>query len=61
MNTLKDLTTYCKKKIMEHPNLATEIKSFYDLAVTEIEDGESETGEVWKAYDDIEDMIKSES
>lgn len=50
---------YCREKIADHPDLETEIKEYYYLALIEIEGGESEQHEIELAMNDIEDLIKN--
>lgn len=57
--TLQDLYQYCVEKANQHPELANEIDTFYDLAKMEVEDGESEDHECELAVSDIEDLINS--
>jgi hypothetical protein len=55
------LQQFCKKKIKEHPRLESEIYDFYELAVTEIEEGGSEVHECSLAIQDIEELIKDQN
>lgn len=54
------LRTYCKEKIRQNPGLQDEIVEFYNLAMSEIEEGGSESHEVNLAIGSIEDLIKGE-
>ena len=58
--TLRDLYQYCVEKAKQHPELANEIDTFYDLAQMEIEDGGSVEHECELAISDIEELIKGE-
>ena len=56
---LKDLLKYAKEKIIEHPELKSQILDFYQLACDESEDEcESEAHEVQLAISDIDNLIK---
>lgn len=50
---------YCREKIADHPELETQIKDYYFLALNEIEDGGSESQEIELAMNDIEDLIRN--
>ena len=39
MTTVGELREYCAAQKKLHPNLASEIQEFYQLAIDEIEDG----------------------
>lgn len=54
---VQQLKKYCLEKIDQYPNLADEIRDIYSLALSEIEDGESEDNECELAWSDIEDLI----
>lgn len=56
--TLRELYQYCTEKANQHPELANDIHSFYDLAEMEVQDGESETHECELAVYDIDELIK---
>lgn len=53
------LKQFCLEKIANHPDLETEIKDYYFLAMDEIYDGGSEQHEVELAVNDIEALIKN--
>ena len=59
MDLVKIATNYCNEKINEYPQLADEIRGFYDLFRMEIEDDcccwENEYELMWQ---DIEDLIE---
>jgi hypothetical protein len=55
---LSDLKTEVIKFVKENPDLKSEILDFYYLAVSEIEEGGSETHECELAYNDIVELIK---
>lgn len=55
--TLKELHRYCATKANERPELSEDIFGFYDLAQLEVESGEPETQECYRAVADIEDLL----
>ena len=55
---LRELFVNAYSYKQKHPNLRNEIDSFLDLAVMEIEDGEPESIECEKAWDDIIILVK---
>jgi len=55
--TLENLRKYCMQAIDKHPKHADEIRDFYSLAISEIEEGGSEEHECELAWSDIEDLI----
>lgn len=54
--TLSELREEAKKLISHHPELKDEIMDFYYLAVSEIEEGGSESHECELAYNDMMDL-----
>jgi hypothetical protein len=54
---LQQLRTYCKGMIDKHPHLTDEIRDLFSLAVSEIEEGGSETHECHLAYEDINELV----
>ena len=56
--TLRELHQYCVEMIELHPQHEMAIRNFYDLAIMEVEDGESEAHECELAMSDIEELIK---
>lgn len=54
---IKTLKKYCIEKIDQYPELADQIRDFYSLALSEIEEGGSESHECELAWSDIEGMI----
>lgn len=59
--TLDQLKESTLKFIQDRPDLKSELIDFYQLAVTEIEDGESEAHECELAYSDMLDLINGEN
>jgi hypothetical protein len=57
--TLSELRKESLRLIKENPQLANEIWDFYSLAVSEIEEGGSETRECDLAYNDIKELINN--
>jgi hypothetical protein len=57
--TLQDLRKESLRLIKENPQLANDIWDFYSLAVSEIEDGGSESHECDMAYNDIIELINN--
>jgi hypothetical protein len=55
---LQALKSEVIKSINENPDLKSEILDFYYLAVSEIEEGGSESHECELAYNDIVELIK---
>jgi len=55
---LQALKSEVIKAINENPDLKSEILDFYYLAVSEIEEGGSESHECELAYNDIVELIK---
>jgi hypothetical protein len=55
---LPELKSEVIKSINENPDLKSEILDFYYLAVSEIEEGGSESHECELAYNDIVELIK---
>lgn len=55
--TLRELHKYCAMKANKHPELSEDIFAFYDLAELEVESGEEETRECYRAVADIEDLL----
>jgi hypothetical protein len=48
---------YCKEMVLTYPTLTSEITEYYELALSEIEEGGSEIHECQLAYDDIQTLI----
>ena len=57
--TLQDLRKESLRLIKENPQLSDEIWDFYHLAVSEIEEGGSESHECDMAYNDIIELINN--
>ena len=57
--TLQELKAYAENMSLKYPEHDEQIRDLYFLAVTEVEDGESETHECELAISDIEDLINS--
>jgi hypothetical protein len=60
MTELEKLKLFCRKKMSEFPHFKEDIIMLYELAEMEIEDGESETEEINKALESINDVIYGE-
>jgi len=58
MQTLSELKKYCAEMSALHPHLESTIWGYYHLAVDEVSEGESVSGEVEKAISDIADEIE---
>ena len=58
---IRGLQEYIEKKINKHPDIAEQIQEFYQLALDEIEQGESTQNEIYLCVDSIEDLIKENS
>ncbi len=58
---IQRLRTYCKEMIDKHPHLTNEIRDFFSLAVSEIEEGGSEVHECSLAIQDIEELISEQN
>lgn len=52
------LRTFCKEKIRQNPHLQDEIVGLYELAMSEIEEGGSESHEIDLAINSINDLIE---
>jgi hypothetical protein len=55
--TLQEFKNEIKNQIEKHPNLKEEILDFYDLAITEIEEGASADNEIYLCLDSIKQLI----
>jgi hypothetical protein len=55
--TLSDLKEYAEGVSKQYPQLDDEVRDLYFLAVTEVEDGESETNECELAIGSIDELI----
>jgi hypothetical protein len=55
--TVDDFKGYCIDKIKQHPQHKDALQEYYNLAMTEIENGESEDHEFELAINDIEDLV----
>ena len=55
--TLSDLKEYAEGVSKQYPQLDDEVRDLYFLAVTEVEDGESETNECELAIGSIKELI----
>ena len=58
MYTLSHLKKHCAEMSAQHPELKSRIWGYYDLALSEISEGDSEAIEVRKAITDIADEIE---
>jgi len=56
--TLQELKLYAEEMSAKYPQLDDEIRDLYFLAVTEVEDGESEWNECELAWADINSLIE---
>ena len=52
------LRNYCREKIAQNRDLQDEIVDFYNLALSEIEEGGSEAHEVELAINSIDELIE---
>lgn len=57
--TLQELRKESLRLVKENPQLSNEIWDFYSLAVSEIEEGGSESHECDMAYNDIIELINN--
>ena len=57
--TLPDLKKYAEGVSKQYPQLDDEVRDLYFLAVTEVEDGESEANECELAISDIDELINT--
>jgi hypothetical protein len=55
--TLSNLKTYAEGISKQYPQLDEEVRDLYFLAVTEVEDGESENNECELAISSIKELI----
>jgi hypothetical protein len=55
--TLSNLKTYAEGISRQYPQLDEEVRDLYFLAVTEVEDGESENNECELAISSIKELI----
>jgi len=55
--TLQELKSYAEEMSAKYPQLDDEIRDLYFLAVTEVEDGESEANECELAVGSIDELI----
>ena len=55
--TLPDLKKYAEGVSKQYPQLNDEVRDLYFLAVTEVEDGESEANECESAVGSIDELI----
>ena len=55
--TLSDLKEYAEGVSKQYPQLDDEVRDVYFLAVTEVEDGESEANECELAIGSIDELI----
>lgn len=58
--TLTDLKKYAENMSVKYPEHDEQIRDLYFLAVTEVEDGESETHECELAISDIDELVNNE-
>lgn len=58
---LQQLKAEAIKIIKSNPELKSEIQDLYSLAISEIEEGGSETHECQLAYNDMLDLLESEN
>jgi hypothetical protein len=56
--TLEQLKIFVEQKCKEHPELKEEIKDLYQLALDEIEEGNSLQNEIHLCYESINDLIE---
>jgi|1_EtaG_2_1085319.scaffolds.fasta_scaffold02715_17 hypothetical protein len=57
---MKELLIYCTNYAAQYPQHAQEIMDFYQLALDEVEDGESEDHEVELCMESIQQLINPE-
>lgn len=55
--TLQQLKTYAEGVSKQYPQIDEEVRDFYFLAVTEVEDGESEVHECELAISSIDELV----
>lgn len=58
--TLKDLKTFAEAQSNKYPNHDDTIRDLFFLAISEVEDGQSETHEVELAIESIKQLVESE-
>lgn len=58
---LTELKSFAEEMSTGYPQLNNQIRDFYFLALSEVEDGESEENECELAYSDIMDLIKDQN
>jgi hypothetical protein len=56
--THEQLSEYVSEQVEKHPNLKTEIEDFYNLYLTEMEEGGSPENERLLCYNSIEELIQ---
>lgn len=57
--TLQELKTYAESMSVKYPEHGEQIRDLYFLAVTEVEDGESEAHECELAISDIDELVNT--
>ena len=57
--TLQELKAYAENMSVKYPEHDEQIRDLYFLAVTEVEDGESEAHECELAISDIDELINT--
>ena len=60
MTTLAELHDYCAQKSRQYPNYSEEINETYQLALSEVEAGESLINEIDHCVQTIEDLIEDD-
>lgn len=55
--TVTWLKDWVRDRIYDYPGLEEEIRSFYELALDEIEDGDSESTAISKCVESINELI----
>ena len=58
MSDLKELNEYVNEVMMRHPSLKEEVVDLFQLAISEISDGDSEWNECQLATGSIMDLIE---
>ena len=58
MDTIKQLREYVRESIKTHPELKSEILDLYQLCLDEVEEGASESNEVYLCVSSIEQLIE---
>lgn len=60
MNSKKELLSWARVQVFEHPSLQEEIMDFVQLAIDEIDNGESPQNEIDLCVNSINELIEEQ-